>query len=729
MNLDIEHLKLRYLIPLAVAFLSTLLSLLTGGPTFGFIDEGELAAVASTGGVAHPTGYPLLTMIGWVVTRLPFRDITELNTLAALLTGLGAGMLVIAFGTMLRYVRRDKDDAEGDGDQERDDALLSGVAAMMIVGCSIWWQQGTGFEVYALHALFLPTLVWLFVRWIEAIEDRNRSQAGGSTMHRASTAPASRHGFLFAVVLGLAFTNHMSTIFLAPAFLLFYAIRSGLTLSSLKRLLRLVPGFLLGLLPYLYIPIRAAADPRFNWSNAETWWAFTRHLSGAQYGVWMFTEPSSFALQSGYALPLIAGDLLWIGILAAAFGLWSLLANRKGKGVPLAVLGLTAGALLLLMNYSGDSVSGIVLPFLLIGVAIAGVTLRGAGRAKGDGTIGTRSSATGLFLLFIVLGTFLWSGGYSILDIGSYYLASLVGIGGLILFGLETLRGYLAPTPLIAGASLLAAAVIGMNYADSDRSDLWLVEDAATNLLESLPQDAVVISGLWDFWLSGSWYLQEVEGVRPDVAVIDHNLLKYSWYIDQLDNAHPDLMKSVAPEVAAFRAEQYKFERDLPYDAATIDRLYVAMIDRMIATSLERERPVLLTFDMNEAGASGMRYGAAWMPPARRVPWGLGYMIHPQGTYLPQEFPTWTFRERQGGPDGYEASLYQWYATAARDRAQYEAIHGNDSLARAYLEYGLRFDPGWGGEDLGGMAQGMARRVQEMNAGFAQMRQVLGSLR
>ncbi len=704
-----------------VAFLASLLYLVTGGPTFGFIDEGELAAVASTGGVAHPTGYPTLTILGWIVTRLPFRDISELNVLAALLTGFGAGMLALAFRRLLVYVRREEVGNDG--------VLMSGIAAMMIAGSGIWWQQGTGFEVYALHALFLPTLLWLFVGWIGAIE--GAAGAGSHDRRRmprhAPTAPSSRLGFLFAVVLGLSFTNHMSTIFLAPAFLFFYAVRSGLTLTSLKRLLPLVPGFLLGLLPYLYIPLRAAADPRFNWSNAETWWGFMRHLSGAQYGVWLFTEPESFALQSGYALPLIVEELLYLGPLIALLGLWSLL-SKKRPGPALAAIALFLIAILLLMNYSGDSVSGVVIPIVLIAAAILGVSLFGAERDSVAGCLADRPVATALFLLLLILSTFLWAGGYSILDIESYYLASLVGIGGLILFGLDYLTRWISRQALLIGGALFAVAVVATNFESSDRSDLWLIEDAATNMLESLPPDAVVISGLWDFWLSGSWYLQEVEEVRPDVTVIDHNLLKYSWYIDQLENAHPDLMGQVSAEVTAFRREQYKFERDLPYDAALIDRLYIALIDRLITTTLEANHPVLLTFDMNEGGAGGMRYGAVWTPPNRRVPWGLGYMIHPEGDYLPQEFPTWRFRERKGEPSGYEASLYQWYATAAKDRAQYEFIHGNDSLARAYLEYGLRFDPGWKTDDLDGMAQGMARRVEEMAAQFASMRGAVASM-
>jgi hypothetical protein len=263
-----------------------------------------------------------------------------------------------------------------------------------------------------------------------------------------------------------------------------------------------------------------------------------------------------------------------------------------------------------------------------------------------------------------------------------------------------------------------------MNWGRSDRSDLWLVEDAAHNMLETAPENSVIISGLWDFWLSGSWYLQGAEGVRPDVAVVDHNLLKYSWYLDQLENEHPEFMARVAPEVAAFREQGYLFERDLPYDAATIDRRYVEMIDAMISTSLDAGRPVILTFDVNERTPAGFRYGAAWEPPNLRVPYELGYLINTEGDYVPQDFPDWKFRKSTRGPDGYEAAVYQWYATAARDRAQYEAYHGRDSIAQEYLRYALTFDPewDWNPESPGPLAQGMRERINQMVATFVEIK-------
>ena len=37
------------------------------------IDCGELLSVQSTYGIAHPSGYPLFTLLGYLITKLPIK--------------------------------------------------------------------------------------------------------------------------------------------------------------------------------------------------------------------------------------------------------------------------------------------------------------------------------------------------------------------------------------------------------------------------------------------------------------------------------------------------------------------------------------------------------------------------------------------------------------------------------------------------------------------------------
>ena len=65
--------------------------LFTLAPSVIQIDSGELAAVQATLGIAHPTGYPLFTVLGNLFLKipLPFTKIYRSNLLAALWCCLG----------------------------------------------------------------------------------------------------------------------------------------------------------------------------------------------------------------------------------------------------------------------------------------------------------------------------------------------------------------------------------------------------------------------------------------------------------------------------------------------------------------------------------------------------------------------------------------------------------------------------------------------------------------
>ena len=69
----------------AIALAVFIVYLTTLCPTTNFIDSGELATVAYTLGIAHPTGYPLFTLMGWIFAHLPLgsRVIYQLNMMAA----------------------------------------------------------------------------------------------------------------------------------------------------------------------------------------------------------------------------------------------------------------------------------------------------------------------------------------------------------------------------------------------------------------------------------------------------------------------------------------------------------------------------------------------------------------------------------------------------------------------------------------------------------------------
>src|SRR5690606_18355037 len=169
---------------------------------------------------------------------------------------------------------------------------------------TFWNEAATSLEVYALHLVFAPLILILFLRALEKPEN-----------------PGARA--LFAYVLGLSFSNHLMTVLLAPALAAGLWFRFGRRVP-LRALLAATPAFLLGLSPYLYLPVQAAIRPAMNWGDPVTLQAFWRHVTGAQFRDAMLATGSGAwnRLAAFWSeLPELWG---YAPLAFAAAGLWSL---------------------------------------------------------------------------------------------------------------------------------------------------------------------------------------------------------------------------------------------------------------------------------------------------------------------------------------------------------------------------------------------------------------------
>ncbi|MCS6979049.1 MAG: DUF2723 domain-containing protein [Flavobacteriales bacterium] len=129
---------------------------------------------------------------------------------------------------------------------------------------------------------------------------------------------------------------------------------------------------------------------------------------------------------------------------------------------------------------------------------------------------------------------------------GSFYAFCIwVGLGVMGLF--EWLNRYVKQVSgpaLAAGVtmvSLLAAPALlaKENWDDHDRSGRYTARDFAYNYLNSCAKDAILFTN-GDNDTFPLWYLQEVEGVRTDVRIVNLSLLNTDWYIDQMKRAAYD---------------------------------------------------------------------------------------------------------------------------------------------------------------------------------------------
>lgn len=662
-------------IALAASAIAFVVYFLTMNRTFGFIDKGELVAVASTLGISHPTGYPTIMLLGYLFTMiLPVRDVLALNILAALLTAASVGLLSLLFNELLARIgsvstgREDRPKGKTKGSKKSPTAspvigsILAGLAALGVGFTNTWWDQATGFEVYSLHAVMMPLVILLFLRYCDGERNlfRNSPDSGTEQKPAVGLFRFTRQGFWFAFALGISFTNHLTTVLLAPGLLVYYfwfagdrAEGSGIgAAGGLRRLVVLIPPFLLGLLPYLWLLIRASMKPSFNWGDPSNLERLIAHITGKQYQGWFNSGGTVFSEQTSYFFGKLGPDFGYVGLALVLVGIVYLFGRQRRLAVMVSLLVITC---------------------------------------------------------------VLWSGNYNISEIGPYYMTAILGLGTFAAVGLFYLYKTLGRIPAVVIGSLVVALTLTMNWSVSNESNTTMVEDMTRDVLENVPQNSLVLTGTWDNWVTGSFYLQGVEGVRSDVTVVDVELLRFPWYLDQLQRNHPELTVRTKSQLEELRIEDEKFERGVRSDSTTRQRVYAGMINALIDSNIT-QRPLFLGPELLDG--LGARYTA--------VPIHLLFRLATDSTYLPEKFPAYHFTHRPGKIDRYIAELHQLYAQSAYDRATYEHTQGHTDLAIRYYNYALSFDPGYRPQDIPSLPLDGEKHVQEVIEFFEQLRSARG---
>jgi len=307
-------------------------------PTLYLIDSGELATVSYTLGIAHPTGYPLYTLISFFFSRLPGSPIFNLNLLSAIFST-AAAVFLLSGWIKDRRLTPDKSAEK----------LPYLIPIFLFAFAPTIWRTSITNEVYPLTVLFCALIFNLLFR-----------MRSGKDL------------YLLAYVLGLSFTNHMIIFSMAVPVILYAII---IHRPGFRKILISAGFFALGLTLYLYILVRTRAGAEIAWGNAADLQRLFWHITGKQYRVWMFSSNfSEISHNLVEGLGIFGRNLLYVFVIPVLTGFYYLYKGlRKIFFLFLAIILLN---ILYTINYSIPDIESYYIPGLVALICAAGYGLK-----------------------------------------------------------------------------------------------------------------------------------------------------------------------------------------------------------------------------------------------------------------------------------------------------------------------------------------------------------------
>jgi hypothetical protein len=378
-------------------------------------------------GILHPTGYPLYTLLVKAFTLFPLGSVAwRANLFSAVAAAAAVGVAVLI--AVRLHVR----------------PVVAAGAALCLAFTGTLWEEATFSEMNGLHLLLAALLIHRALVWRD--ERRHRDLMIG------------------ALIGGLCVSNHGLAITVVPLVILFVLIDARREIVAAPLILvQAAAAFVIGLLPYLYLPLRAMAGPREVYGPFLYWNGFFSHVSGAQFRSDMHFLSVDSVRAAWTAMPQVVDHLVTTSnvafVLLGVFGLALLVVRDRWFGSLLLVLGLVN--VYFYANYLGDLSHYLLLTWLILAIGLA---------------------------------------------IAADWVVSMA-------IGLVGARGAAVQYAIL----VLAVVLLASNWTIHDQSNNQDGERMTEQIFAALPEGAVLIT-YWDA-LTPLSYKHCVEGVRPDVRL------------------------------------------------------------------------------------------------------------------------------------------------------------------------------------------------------------------
>ncbi|HTM57548.1 MAG TPA: DUF2723 domain-containing protein [Candidatus Udaeobacter sp.] len=437
--------------------------------TVGPGDSGELTTALSTWGVAHAPGFPLLSLIGNLVSHAV--RASEPALILNLLNAAFAALACVVVADAVRVITASR---------------AAGFIAGLALGTSrVFWLQALALEVFSLNALMAALLIDLLCRFLAGRSDP-RSVAW--------TLPAA------ALVASTAVTHHLTLGVIAlpvAAAFVFIAVRLPADPVPRRTWLEAALALLAGLAVLLYVPVAAHFHPTLNWGDVHDGASFMRLLMRRDFGSGTLMSPG-----------IVVNQVLMNGEGAAPNGLrhfwsfWTNLPRDFGWLFPItAALGCawTARHTRPLFAMAAGFAALLALFFTRVNTPFLPVF--------------DRVTEAFFVLPHVVLAFLAGCGVAWLMDLGERARLHRALTGGLLALG--------------TGFVMLFA-----NWSRVDEHDNRFVRDFGAHLVAGMPPRSIFLS-TGELFSNSLLYSQQLVGYRRDVSIVDQDLLTLDWYVHQ----------------------------------------------------------------------------------------------------------------------------------------------------------------------------------------------------
>ncbi|MCB0244846.1 MAG: DUF2723 domain-containing protein [Anaerolineae bacterium] len=444
---------------LALGVAVLILYAVTLAPTVAtvFDDSLEFQIVLPALGIAHPTGYPLYTLLGWLFSLLPVGDDAFRVNLLSTVAGAAALSVMFLAARQLGSSR-----------------LAAAAMSVTFAVSSIWWSQATIAEVYTLHGLFVALILLL------------------TLLGNGTRSP------WLALVFGLSLAHHRMTLLLAPGVLVYLLWNDPGVLRRPRDLGMLAGAFLLPLLLYAWLPLRGLTTSSLDGTYINTVQGFLRHVLASDYGSFLSSNPLAVERPAGYPLNLLTSQVGLLGLLLGLAG-WLRFPQQPRRLTLLALV--FAVNMIFAAAYKTADVDVFYIPAIMVWLLVASV-----GLTILLDSLGAMLASTGRQMRF--------PGPYKAWLAGLSLIVLAVVLARPAQEALATMQ---TSTRLQACNEVLA---VGETPAlTPNRRGDWNVFNCGQAILDQpLPENAVIIGLLGETSLVR--FMQQAHDLRPDITTV-----------------------------------------------------------------------------------------------------------------------------------------------------------------------------------------------------------------